>query len=78
MSATNRWLTTILHLGNLFEVRREVAAWIRNPEPSLFKKLQITPNPKTCPRFDPLRSSPSVFGAVLPLGGCRKGGPTAS
>jgi hypothetical protein len=46
MSATNRWLTTTLHLGNLFEVSRKVAAWTRNPEPSLCKKLQITPNPK--------------------------------
>jgi hypothetical protein len=47
MSVSNRWLTTALHLGNLFEVSRKVAAWTRNPEPSLCKKLQITPNPKT-------------------------------
>jgi len=62
MSVTNRWLTTALLLGNLFEVSRKVAAWIRNPEPSLCKKLQITPNPKTRPRSDrsmaPLRCKP--------------------
>jgi hypothetical protein len=46
MSATGRRPVTTLHLGNLFQVRRKVAAWIRAPEPSLCKKLQTTPNPK--------------------------------
>jgi hypothetical protein len=46
VSATNRWPMTTLHLSNLFEVRRKVAAWIRAPERSLCKKLQTTPNPK--------------------------------
>ena len=40
LPVTNRWLTTTLHLGNLFEVSRKVAAWMRNPEPSLCKKLR--------------------------------------
>jgi len=44
---SNQSLADALHLGNLFEVSREVAAWIRNPEPRLCKKLQIIPNPKT-------------------------------
>ena len=34
-TATNRWLGTTLHLGNLHEVSRKVAAWLR-----------WTPNPK--------------------------------
>jgi REP element-mobilizing transposase RayT len=46
-TVTNRWLATTLHLGNLFEVSRKVAAWMRNPEPRLCKKLHITTNPKT-------------------------------
>jgi hypothetical protein len=47
MSATNRWLTTTLRLGNSFEFSRKIVAWMRNPEPSLCRKLLITPNPKT-------------------------------
>ena len=43
---TNRWLGAALHLGNLYEVSRKVAAWMRAPEPGLAKKLQLTPNPK--------------------------------
>jgi putative transposase len=45
-TATNRWLGTALHLGNLYEVSRKVAAWIRDPEPALAKKLKSTTNPK--------------------------------
>jgi REP element-mobilizing transposase RayT len=45
-TATNRWLGTALHLGNLYEVSRKVAAWIRAPEPALAKKLKWAPNPK--------------------------------
>jgi REP element-mobilizing transposase RayT len=45
-TATNRWLGATLHLGNLYEVSRKVAAWIREPDPALAKKLQIAPNPK--------------------------------
>ena len=44
-TVTNRWLATTLHLGNLYEVSRKVAVWMRNPEPTLAKKLQITPSP---------------------------------
>jgi hypothetical protein len=47
MTGTNRWLATTLHLGNLYEVSRKVSVWMRNPEPALAQKLQITPNPKT-------------------------------
>ena len=46
-TVTNRWLATTLHLGNLFEVSRKVSARLRNSEPSLNKKLHITPNPKS-------------------------------
>ena len=46
-TVTNRWLATTLHLGNLFEVSRKIGAWVRDPELTLEKKLQITPNPKT-------------------------------
>jgi len=45
-TATNRWLGTALRLGNLYEVSRKVAAWTRDPQPSLARKLQLTPNPK--------------------------------
>jgi len=38
-TVTNRWLATTLHLGNLHEVSRKVAAWIRNPDPVLARKL---------------------------------------
>ncbi len=36
-TATNRWLATTLHLGNLHEVSRKVAAWTRNPDPALVR-----------------------------------------
>jgi REP element-mobilizing transposase RayT len=39
-TATNRWLGKALHLGGLYEVSRKVAAWIREPDPSLMKKLK--------------------------------------
>jgi REP element-mobilizing transposase RayT len=45
-TVTNRWLGTALHLGNLYEVSRKVAAWTRDPEPALRRKLKWTPNPK--------------------------------
>ena len=45
-TATNRWLGTTLHLGNLHEVSRKVAAWLRDPDPALCRKLRWTPNPK--------------------------------
>lgn len=45
-TVTNRWLGTALNLGNLYEVSRKVAAWTREPELALAKKLQWTPNPK--------------------------------
>jgi hypothetical protein len=43
---TNRWLATTMHLGNLHEVSRKVAAWTRQPDLTLLKKLGATPNPK--------------------------------
>ena len=45
-TVTNRWLATTLHLGNLHEVSRKVAAWTRNPDPALVRKLACTPNHK--------------------------------
>lgn len=39
-SVTNRWLGVTLHLGNLHEVSRKVAAWIRQPDAALAKKLR--------------------------------------
>lgn len=39
-TVTNRWLATALHMGNLYEVSRKVSAWLRQPEPTLTKKLQ--------------------------------------
>jgi putative transposase len=45
-TVTNRWLATALHLGNLHEVSRKVAAWTRQPDPSLLVKLAATPSPK--------------------------------
>jgi hypothetical protein len=45
-TVTNRWLSATLHMGNLYEVSRKVAAWTRNPEHTLSRKLKTTPNPK--------------------------------
>jgi len=39
-TVTNRWLGTALHLGNLYEVSRKVAAWTRDPDLALVKKLK--------------------------------------
>lgn len=39
-TVTNRWLGVTLHLGNLFEVSRKVAAWSRRPESTLAKLFQ--------------------------------------
>jgi REP element-mobilizing transposase RayT len=39
-TATNRWLGTNLRLGNLHEVSRKVAAWIREPDAALMEKLK--------------------------------------
>lgn len=38
-TVTNRWLGTALQMGNLYEVSRKVAAWIRQPDVALAKKL---------------------------------------
>jgi hypothetical protein len=38
-TATNRWLGAALHLGNLYEVSRKVAAWTRHPDANLLEKL---------------------------------------
>lgn len=46
-TATNRWLGTALHMGNLHEVSRKVGAWRRQPDPALAKKFQKTPIPKS-------------------------------
>jgi putative transposase len=45
-TATNRWLGAALHLGNMHEVSRKVAAWTREPDAALSRKLGLTPNPK--------------------------------
>ena len=45
-TVTNRWLGTVLHLGNLHEVSRKVTAWTRAPDKTLSRKLGLTPNPK--------------------------------
>ncbi|MDO8544381.1 MAG: hypothetical protein Q7S40_28400 [Opitutaceae bacterium] len=45
-TVTNRWLGATLHMGNLHEVIRKIAAWARQPNPGLARKLQVTPNPK--------------------------------
>jgi putative transposase len=45
-TVTNRWLGAHLHLGNLHEVSRKTAAWLRQPDPALAAKLGLTPNPK--------------------------------
>jgi hypothetical protein len=45
-TVTNRWLGRALHMGNLYEVSRKVAAWTREPDLALAKKLHWTPNPK--------------------------------
>ncbi len=39
-TVTNRWLATILRMGNLHEVSRKVNAWGRQPDAALQKKLQ--------------------------------------
>jgi putative transposase len=38
-TATNRWLATTMHMGNLHEVSRKVSAWTRQPDLSLQRKL---------------------------------------
>jgi REP element-mobilizing transposase RayT len=45
-TVTNRWLAEHLEMGNMYEVSRKVAHWLRNPDPALAKKLKLTPNPK--------------------------------
>ncbi len=44
-TAANRWLAAALHMGNLREVIRKVAAWRRPPDAGWLKVLD-TPNPK--------------------------------
>ena len=46
-TVTNRWLSVNLHLGNLHEVSRKVAAWSREPDVALQRRLALTPNPKS-------------------------------
>jgi len=50
-TVTNRWLATTLHLGNLYEVSRKVAVWMRNPEPTLAKKTPDNPKPQVLTPF---------------------------
>jgi hypothetical protein len=45
-TVTNRWLAGALQMGNLHEVSRKVAAWTRQPDAPLLKKLGRTPKPK--------------------------------
>jgi hypothetical protein len=35
---TNRWLGTVLQMGNLHEVSRKVTAWLRHPDSALARK----------------------------------------
>ena len=48
-TATNRWLSTHLHSGNLYEVSRKVNAWLRVPDDVLTRKLGLTPSPRDDP-----------------------------
>ena len=43
--ATNRWLSTAAHFGNLHEVSRKVSASARAPDAALNRKFALTPNP---------------------------------
>lgn len=45
-TATNRWLSENLKLGNLHEVSRKVNAWQRAPDARLARILGFSPNPK--------------------------------
>ena len=38
-TVTNRWLAQNLHMGNIHEVSRKIAAWTREPDPVLFRKI---------------------------------------
>lgn len=38
-TVTNRWLAKTLHMGNLHEVSRKVAAWLRDPDPEISRRL---------------------------------------
>jgi len=44
-TATNRWLSENLYLGNLHEVSRKISRWLRAPDRGLARKLSIAPNP---------------------------------
>lgn len=45
-TVSNRWLAEQLKMGNMYEVSRKVAQWSRHPDPTLARKLKLTPNPK--------------------------------
>ena len=47
-TATNRWLATTLHMGNLHEVSRKVNAWARQPDAALQKKTPMNPKRRRC------------------------------
>jgi REP element-mobilizing transposase RayT len=38
-TATNRWLSATMHLGNMYEASRKVSAWTRQPDVALLRKL---------------------------------------
>ncbi len=48
-TVTNRWLGHQLVMGNLHEVSRKVAAWLRRPDRHLLAKIKLSPNPKRRP-----------------------------
>ena len=50
-TVTNRWLASAMHLGNLYEVSRKVAAWARQPDLGLLKKLSATPSPDSAEKI---------------------------
>ena len=44
-TVTNRWLSLHLHVGNRYEVGRKVAAWRREPDAKLLRRLGLEPTP---------------------------------
>ena len=45
-TATNRWMSEHLHVGNLHEVSRKINLWLREPDSVLAKRMKWIPNPK--------------------------------
>jgi putative transposase len=45
-TATNRWMSEHLHVGNLHDVSRKINFWLREPDSALAKKIRRPSNPK--------------------------------